>query len=407
MNGSLKRKKRVQPSMPSKRSKLHTSPESERDQDLMFEAEHGKCYQKAKQALHTAIPDNLQGREKETDAVKSFLTKHISCKHPGCLYISGAPGSGKTAVVAKTVDSFKNNKDCHIIYINCMSVRNSVAIYDNILSLLGNSKSSMTAKESRSRIEEYLTSSTLAVVLVLDEMDSLDSRNQDVLYTMFEWPALPNSSLILIGIANSLDLTDRTLPRLQTRPNFRPQILNFPPYSKDEMIEVITKRLSEIEGDSIFEAKAVQFCAAKVAAMAGDVRMALDICRRAVETVEAEVRHQRIAAPQGIASTNFHSTLLKRVGVQQIQQIVNEVYGSRMKTTGSCKDDPKLTIPVQQELAICTLLLMLRKGKNKEISLGKFHESYCQICPKHGIKIIDQSEFYSLCALIEANGLSH
>lgn len=33
--------------------------------------------------------------------------------------------------------------------------------------------------------------------------------------------------------------------------------------------------------------------------MAGDVRMALDICRRAVETVEAEVRHQRIAAPQG------------------------------------------------------------------------------------------------------------
>jgi len=44
-----------------------------------------------------------------------------------------------------------------------MSVRNSVAIYDNILSLLGNSKSPMTAKESRSRIEEYLTSSTLAV----------------------------------------------------------------------------------------------------------------------------------------------------------------------------------------------------------------------------------------------------
>jgi len=41
MNGSLKRKKRVQPSMPSKRSKLHTSPESERDRDLMFEAEYG------------------------------------------------------------------------------------------------------------------------------------------------------------------------------------------------------------------------------------------------------------------------------------------------------------------------------------------------------------------------------
>lgn len=75
--------------------------------------------------------------------------------------------------------------------------------------------------------------------------------------------------------------------------------------------------------------------------------------------------------PLGISGKDVDSALLRRVGVQQIQRIVNEVYGSRMKATGSCKDDQKLTIPVQQELAICTLLLMLRKGKNKEISLGK------------------------------------
>lgn len=55
----------------------------------------------------------------------------------------------------------------------------------------------------------------------------------------------------------------------------------------------------QIEGDSIFEPKAIQFCAAKVAAMAGDVRVALDICRRAVETVEAEVRHQKLVASEG------------------------------------------------------------------------------------------------------------
>jgi len=36
-------------------------------------------------------------------------------------------------------------------------------------------------------------------VLVVDEMDSLDCKSQDVLYTMFEWPSLANSKLILIG----------------------------------------------------------------------------------------------------------------------------------------------------------------------------------------------------------------
>ena len=49
----------------------------------------------------------------------------------------------------------------------------------------------------------------------MDEVDQLESKNQDVLYTVFEWPALAGSRLSLVGIANTLDLTDRVLPRLQ------------------------------------------------------------------------------------------------------------------------------------------------------------------------------------------------
>ena len=38
-------------------------------------------------------------------------------------------------------------------------------------------------------------------LLVLDEIDQLDSKNQEVLYTMFEWPALAHSKLVLIGMS--------------------------------------------------------------------------------------------------------------------------------------------------------------------------------------------------------------
>lgn len=40
---------------------------------------------------------------------------------------------------------------------------------------------------------------SLLRLLVLDEMDQLDSKAQDVLYTVFEWPYLPKSRLCLIG----------------------------------------------------------------------------------------------------------------------------------------------------------------------------------------------------------------
>ena len=42
---------------------------------------------------------------------------------------------------------------------------------------------------------------------------------------------------------------------------------------------------------------AVQFVARKISAITGDMRKALDICRRAVEIVEQDVRKQQVLKP--------------------------------------------------------------------------------------------------------------
>jgi origin recognition complex subunit 1 len=55
-------------------------------------------------------------------------------------------------------------------------------------------------------------------VLVLDEVDYLISRSQKELYTLVDWPSKPKSRLIVIGIANTLDLPERLLmPRIASR----------------------------------------------------------------------------------------------------------------------------------------------------------------------------------------------
>ena len=65
----------------------------------------GECYQKTKAVLHSALPsDALVGRASESKAIDQFLAEHLSKMVPGSMYVSGAPGTGKTAVLMKAVE---------------------------------------------------------------------------------------------------------------------------------------------------------------------------------------------------------------------------------------------------------------------------------------------------------------
>lgn len=63
----------------------------------------GTCYQQVKQVLHAGVPDRLQGREQETGILRQFLREHVLGRRPGSLYVSGAPGTGKTACLSRVL----------------------------------------------------------------------------------------------------------------------------------------------------------------------------------------------------------------------------------------------------------------------------------------------------------------
>lgn len=60
-----------------------------------------------KQALHTAIPERLMSREAERASIRSFLEEKVLQHVPGSLYISGAPGTGKTACLNCVLQEMK------------------------------------------------------------------------------------------------------------------------------------------------------------------------------------------------------------------------------------------------------------------------------------------------------------
>ncbi|XP_022103638.1 cell division control protein 6 homolog isoform X2 [Acanthaster planci] len=378
---------------------------------LKLEKNEGECYKKIKQSLHTALPDRLLCRDKELGMMTLFLRSHVTKAQAGSLYISGAPGTGKTACLSQVLNNEKKlMSKAQVIFVNCMSVRHSQGIYGKILEeVLGNHRGKISAKEASRRLQKTFTSAGQMIVLVLDEIDHLDSKGQEVLYTMFEWPSLPKSRLLLIGVANALDLTDRILPRLQARPKCKPELLHFSPYSKDELVAILLDRVQNNCDENVVEPVALQLCARKVAAVAGDVRKALDVCRRAVEMVECDVKRQlqfscrspgRKTGQTSSATVSSHSGV-KTVGLKQVSSVISEVYGSSLTTSSNQSQ----TFPLQQKLTICTVLLMVRGGKFKEITLGKCHETYSKVCKDRQVPAVEQSEFLSLCQLVESRGV--
>ena len=63
-----------------------------------------------RRALHSSHPDNLLCREKEIAEIRSFLLNHLPKGKPGSLYISGAPGTGKTACLTRIMLEMKVNE---------------------------------------------------------------------------------------------------------------------------------------------------------------------------------------------------------------------------------------------------------------------------------------------------------
>jgi Cdc6-like AAA superfamily ATPase len=88
-----------------------------------------------------------------------------------------------------------------------------------------------TAKDQQATLN---SSSSRRHIIVLDEIDNLAKKSHADLVQLFLLPQQPGLQLLLVGIANSIDLTERTLPELKLR-MASPQLLCFPAYSTKQL----------------------------------------------------------------------------------------------------------------------------------------------------------------------------
>lgn len=135
-------------------------------------------------------------------------------------------------------------------------------------------------------------------MVLVDELDRLVTKKNEVIYNFFDWPNHPHSKLIVLAIANTMDLPERQLSG-KIRSRLGSNRINFMPYNHNQLIEILKSRLAGLP-DTVIHPLAVEIAAKSVAKITGDARRALDICRRAIERVEGENRPVNVGDIQKI-----------------------------------------------------------------------------------------------------------
>ncbi|KAI1426541.1 P-loop containing nucleoside triphosphate hydrolase protein [Xylaria sp. FL1777] len=258
-------------------------------------------YHHARQLFsRSADPGQLTGRDDEREHLTQFLQRCRTSTPSGCIYVSGPPGTGKSAMVNEVTQSLVDSTPIKKAYVNCMSIKSSRDLYETLLEQISE-PADLPDGDAATVIEKLLMprkKSKSVYLVVLDEIDHILTLDLESLYKVFEWSMQKTSRLLLVGIANALDLTDRFLPRLKSR-NLKPDLLPFLPYSAAQIKTIITGRLKTLvpEGSPLpfIHPAAIELCSRKVSSQTGDLRKAFEICRRAIDLVEMETKQKHEA----------------------------------------------------------------------------------------------------------------
>ncbi|KAK4178598.1 P-loop containing nucleoside triphosphate hydrolase protein [Triangularia setosa] len=342
---------------------------------------HASPYQVARTQLHVAsVPTSLPCRESEFSLVYSHLEAAITDGSGTCIYISGTPGTGKTATVREVVSHLDaavradELDDFIFVEINGMKITDPHQSYALLWEALkGQRVSPAQALDLLEREFSHPSPRRVPCVVLMDELDQLVTKNQGVMYNFFNWPGLRHSRLIVLAVANTMDLPERTLSnKISSRLGLTR--ITFPGYNHEQLMRIVQSRLEGVPGD-IVDPDAIQFAARKVAAVSGDARRALDICRRAVELAEADAKTNDISdsAPNTPSKTPARKkddspqkkkrNPAGRVTIETVRRAINEA-------TSNPLQQYLRSLPFASKLLLTALCLRIQRTGLAESTFG-------------------------------------
>jgi ORC complex protein Cdc6/Orc1 len=333
--------------------------------DSIFEAaSRARLLRNREVLLPDYVPLELPHRSEEIRRLAEVVAPALRGERPNNVFIYGLTGTGKTAVtkyVLRRLQELASQKGAMVqsIYVNVRQRETPYKVLADVAEQLGLRVpfTGLSIGELFSRIVKRLSRLEGVYIVVLDEIDFLVRRGDDVLYDLTRVNEhLQRARASVIGITNSVRLVDSLDPRV--RSSLGEQTLVFSPYNAEQLKDILSQRAAMAFNEGALEEGVIPLCAALAAREHGDARRALDLLRVAAEIAERE------GAP--------------RVTEEHVMRARAEI--ERDKVT-----DVIRTLPLHSKLLLASVLSATGWGRG-EATTGDVYSTYRSVVRSLGLE---------------------
>ena len=250
------------------------------------------------------VLESFLHRKTQMESLKYALRPAVRGSRPLNVMAQGPPGTGKTTAIQIMFDELRGQTGIEAVRVNCQVNSTRYSVFSRLFEGVFDYKppsSGISFKKLFSQVTDRLVDENRVLVVALDDVNYLfyESEASDTLYSLLRAHEEQGGAKIGVIVVSSdldLDMIEALDGRVQSV--FRPEEVYFPKYDEPEIGEILRERVRRGFYDGVVDAPVLDRVAELTADQGGDLRVGIDLLRRA--GLKAEMRASRTVEPQDV-----------------------------------------------------------------------------------------------------------